>query len=144
MEYLGSVLLSAIASGFGGYFGSYLKKKGENLPTKEGFQALKDQTSQLTRATKEIETKIDDQVWNRQRQWEMKRDILLGFARIISQFDQAVVLFGIKIQNRSTSLYGAAEFQKSLEAWNIASNKFEQESYVVGLVVSAQTQGSAI
>jgi hypothetical protein len=80
-------------------------------------------------------------MWNRQRQWEMKRDIVLGFARLINEFDQAVLIFGIKIQNRSTSPYGAAEFQKALEAWNIASNEFEQESYVVGLVVSAKTQG---
>jgi hypothetical protein len=45
MEHLGWILLAALASGFGGFLGSYLKKKGENLATKEDFQELKDQTS---------------------------------------------------------------------------------------------------
>jgi hypothetical protein len=31
----------------------------------------------VTQATKEIEAKISDDVWARQRRWELRRDILL-------------------------------------------------------------------
>ena len=90
MENLAWVLLAAIASGFGGYFGSYLNKKGENLATKEDFKDLKDQTAELARATKEIEAKIDDKVWNRQRQWELKKEIFIEATRSVAKADETL------------------------------------------------------
>jgi hypothetical protein len=44
-------LVTLICAAAGAYLGSYLKKKGENLATKEDI-------AELTRATKEIEAKI--------------------------------------------------------------------------------------
>jgi flagellar basal body-associated protein FliL len=54
------------------YFESYFNMKGENLATKEDFKELKSQTAELRQATKEIEAKIDNQIWSGQRQWELK------------------------------------------------------------------------
>ena len=36
------------------------------------------QVEAVTASTKEIEAKIDNQVWSGQRQWELKRDALLA------------------------------------------------------------------
>ena len=70
----GIPFLSFLTAGVGAYIGSYLKKRAENLATKDDFDDLKSQTAALTQTTKEIEAKIDDQVWDRQRQWELTRD----------------------------------------------------------------------
>ncbi len=133
-------LFSIICAGGGAFLGSYFKKKGENLATKEDFNALAAQTLKLTQITKEIEAKIDDQVWDRQRQWEMKRDVLIGFARTISDFEQAVMTIGTRVQNRGNSVYEAEIFNKALAAWNATSARFEQDSFVAELVISIETR----
>jgi hypothetical protein len=141
MEKLVCWALTTLISAFvGSYLAGYLKKKGENLATKEDIGDLVDQTRQLTQTTKEIEAKIDDQVWNRQRQWEMKRDLLLGFARTISDFEQAVMNIGAKIENRGTSIYEAELFSKALAEWKETSAKFEQDGFVAALVISMDTR----
>jgi hypothetical protein len=66
----------AICAGAGGFLGSYLKRKGENLATHEDIGRLVDQVRAVTKATKEIEAKISDDVWDRQKRWELKREVL--------------------------------------------------------------------
>jgi len=90
LTYAGISLVSLLSAGVGAYFGAYLKKKGENTATKEDFNDLKEQTRQLTHTTKEIEAKIDDQVWNRQRHWEMKKEIFIEAARTVAEADAAL------------------------------------------------------
>jgi hypothetical protein len=133
-------LFTILSAGVGAYLGSYLKRKGENLATKEDFNDLKEQTRELRQTTKEIEAKIDDQVWNKQRQWEMKRDILLEFARTTSDFEQAVMRIATKVENRSNSLHEAELFNRALARWNESSDKFERDSFATGLVVSTKSR----
>ncbi len=75
----------------GSYVGSYFKRKGENLATKEDFNDLKEQTRQLTQATKEIEAKISDAVWDRQRKWEIKKEVLFDATRGLVDFNNALI-----------------------------------------------------
>jgi hypothetical protein len=77
-----ALALVTIGSWFGGFFGNYLKKKGENLATKEDID-------ELTRRTKEIEAKIDDQMWDRQRQWELTRDGVIRLMEAQSRLEEA-------------------------------------------------------
>jgi hypothetical protein len=48
-----------VTAGAGGYLGAYLKKKGENLATREDIDKLVAQVSAVTAATKQIEARID-------------------------------------------------------------------------------------
>ena len=83
--------LTTLGSAFlGSYLASYLKKKGENLATHEDLGKLVKQMEAVTTATKEIEAKISDQVWNRQRQWELRRDALLAAAKALGGCHQAI------------------------------------------------------
>lgn len=72
------------------YFKSYFDKKGANLATKEDFNELKVQTAALREATKDIESKIDERTWNRQRQWELKRDALLATVSALRETHAAI------------------------------------------------------
>lgn len=82
METVGILVLTLIGGWLGGFFGTYFKKKGENLATKEDI-------GELTRRTKEIEAKIDDQVWDRQRQWELTRDGAIRLMEAQGRLDEA-------------------------------------------------------
>src|SRR5437870_10327269 len=73
--------LAVLASGFLGFLAGYMKKKGENLATHEDIGKLVEQMSAVTKATKEIEAKISSDVWDRQKHWEMKREVLFVAAK---------------------------------------------------------------
>jgi len=44
-----------------------------------------------TRVTNEIEAKISDEVWDRQKRWELKRDVLFEVARKLAAVDEKLV-----------------------------------------------------
>ena len=71
------LVLSFIGAGGGAYFGAYLKKKGENVATHEDIGKLVEQMAAVTKTTKGIEAAISDDIWGRQRRWELKRDTIL-------------------------------------------------------------------
>jgi hypothetical protein len=81
----------AFVAGLGAYFGSYLKKKGENVATKEDIKNVVEQVKAVTQATKEIETKISNQVWDRQKQWELKREVLLEATKRLSAIENGLL-----------------------------------------------------
>ena len=84
-------VITAIVAGAGAYFGAYLKKKGENLATKEGLNDLIVQTAELTKTTKEIEASVSGRMWNQQRHWEMKRDALVSIMQALESLDDATM-----------------------------------------------------
>jgi hypothetical protein len=72
--------LTSIVSGGSAYFGAYLKKKGENLATHEDIDKVLVEVRATTQATKEIEAKITDDVWDRQQRWQMNHPVFLRVA----------------------------------------------------------------
>jgi hypothetical protein len=77
VEKLIALALTTLVGAFiGSYLASYLKKKGENLATHEDLNKLVEQVRAVTTTTKEIEAKISTDVWDRQKRWEMKREVL--------------------------------------------------------------------
>jgi hypothetical protein len=76
-KYSGYAVSTFVFAGCGAYLGSYLRKKGESKAIHEDISKIVDQMRAVTQVTKEIEAKISDDVWTRQRKWELRRDILL-------------------------------------------------------------------
>jgi hypothetical protein len=126
MENLAWILLAAIASGFGGYFVAYLKKKGENRAVREDIDDLKIQTAELTKTAKEIEAKISDESWNRQRHWELTRDAVIKLmkanARLLDAGDEVVRVQNPNPANRDLFSYqpDPRELSAALEKWRMA------------------------
>ena len=77
-------LLNLALVGAGIYLTAYLKKKAQNLATREEFAELQKQTAELTRTTAQIETDIKGDLWDRQKQWELKRDVMFEAAKTAS------------------------------------------------------------
>jgi len=147
MEIIGYVLTAlfgALVGGFIRWWNAYSEQKGKNLATKEDIDDLVEQTRKLTQTTREIEAKIDDNVWNRQKQWELKRDILLDFVRVMREFDVATLALGIAIKSKSKDMVNPKPLLlqrvgEKLLTWEIISTKFEQSIYLALLVAGDET-----
>jgi hypothetical protein len=127
----------------GAYLGSYFKKKGENLATHEDINKLVDQVRAVTTTTKEIEAKISGDLWDRQKQWELKRDILFDAAKRLSE-----------VENKLLSLYTFWRVQKAegiqnpqiqveasedMTAWQKSCSAFEETGSLVMVSCSEAT-----
>jgi len=84
-------LMNILIVAWGVYFRGYMKKKGENLATKEDFEDLKTQTADLTTVTEEIKDKISFDTWDRQRRWELKQGVLFEATRRITEVDDSLM-----------------------------------------------------
>jgi methionine salvage enolase-phosphatase E1 len=82
--------------------GSYSAKKGENLATKEDI-------AELTKIAEGIRAKISDDVWDRQRQWELRRDVVLDSVRALADLDGAVGEFYVACSRPTGNLTKEAE-----------------------------------
>ncbi len=83
-------LLNAAIVGVGIYLAAYLKKKAQNLATREEFKELENQTAVLTRTTARIEADINGELWDRQKRWEVKREICFDAGKRVVQFENAL------------------------------------------------------
>src|ERR1700674_5268267 len=92
MDHFISWALPTLVGAFvGSYFAGYLRKKGENLATHEDIDKLVAQVAAVTTTTKEIEAKITSDVWDRQKRWELRREVLFEAARRVSEVDVALL-----------------------------------------------------
>jgi hypothetical protein len=85
LKYAVGAVLVVASSAIGGYWGAYAKKKGENTATREDIGALVDQVKAVTKATEEIKTEISGGLWDRQKRWEIKREVLFELVRRVSR-----------------------------------------------------------
>jgi hypothetical protein len=78
------LLLQAGIVGVGIYLAAYLKKKAQNLATHEDFEDLKKQTAELTRISGQIETELKSDLWDRQKRWQLKREVLFEVVKNVA------------------------------------------------------------
>jgi hypothetical protein len=119
--------VSLVGSGFGAFFGAYLKKKGENLATHEDIDKVVLQMSAVTQATKDIEAKISNDVWDRQRRWEMKRDAPFALAQKLQAMENALhsihSTYAAAAKDSANETYLHHKSQ-ALDKWSEASDSF--------------------
>ena len=70
-------LISFAIAFVGAYFGSYMKRKAENLATKEDFNDLLVQVRRTTEETEKIKAEISRVSWVDQQRWNLKRELYL-------------------------------------------------------------------
>jgi hypothetical protein len=83
-------LLNTAIVGTGIYLTAYLKRKAQNLATREEFKELVKQTAALTRTTAQIEADIKSDVWDKQKRWELRRDALFELMKRLGTLKDAV------------------------------------------------------
>lgn len=130
-------LLAIIAAAFGGYLAGYMKKKGENLATREDID-------KVFAETKRIEAKISDEVWDRQKRWELKRDLLLDtIKRIAACKDALTKLHAVGMTDKQsttpdTEERGAKRTRVYAE-WNNAADRLDESIFLLDMACGGET-----
>lgn len=143
-------LSTTVSAGAAAYFGAYLKKKAENLATHEDIQQLVAQVKATTEATKAIEGRISDEFWNKQRVWEMKRDLVIALLRNSVRMQEAVVELGaserLLRKHELSSVQQEAAQRNSDEArekFSTAWYTFEGAQIEAGILCSPEVEATA-
>ena len=133
-------VLSLVGGWGGAYLGSYVRKKGENLATHEDIGKLVDQVRAVTQTTKEIEAKISSDVWNGQKRWEMKREVLFDVAKSIVELGDGLVSLDslLRMDDPDGDQWVEAK-RKAIVGWNDALKRFEEVRILVAVVCSTET-----
>lgn len=133
---MATALMSLIAAGAGAYFGAYFKKKGENLATREDI-------AQITTKQKEIEALISDRFWDRQKQWEMKRDALVRAIQAAEDCSVAILHFAAYREAQKLQVGASDDFSKRIkelgQAMSVAVSAFDSADILVKLLCEAKT-----
>ena len=85
MDYVYWPILTVVGSFVGAFVSPYLTTKGKNLATHEDINGLVDQVKAVTMATKEIEAKVSSEVWDQQKRWETRKEILFDAVRHVAR-----------------------------------------------------------
>lgn len=123
----------------------YLNKKGENLATHEDINKLVDQVSAVTSATKEIEAKISNAVWDRQKLWELKREILFDAIRRLAELEDALLALDACVrvelsENKKDTDPGWVELKLERKVrWSKATAAFDETLLFVGTLCKPET-----
>jgi len=139
-------LVFALVSFFGGaWFGAYFKKKGENYATKEDIGDLVDQVRAVTAATKEIEAKISGEVWDRQKRWELKRDLLFGMVKTIGDLsEKTTALHAFYQVHRGTGPEHGEERLGRTKAWGQVASELDTQVLLVGTTCSGEMKKTVL
>jgi len=90
----------------------------------------------LTAATKTVEAAISDKVWDRQKQWEMRRDALFAAVESLGRADDAL----IKLSSQFTiATIETPRSSGALAEWQTAINLFDEKRPIASLVCGGDT-----
>lgn len=128
VQFLGGIAAFLLGIVFRPFFNSYSAKKGENLATKEDI-------AQLTKIAEGIKAKISDEYWDRQKQWELRRDVVIDMIRAHADLDgymsELATMCSIPLEilsdddqmKHKTKLYEVSlEWRKRADAYQRARN----------------------
>lgn len=130
----GIPVISFIAAGAGAYLSSYLMKKGDNLATKEDIGTL-------TKITEEIKRQINDQVWNKQRQWELKRDSVISLVQTMDGAKDALMRYAARRDSVKGTDVDPNRFdfvQNALVVWADKASAFDASRAAAALTCSKE------
>lgn len=141
------LVLTAVFGGLGAYFGAYLRQKGKNLATHEDINKLVDQVATVTTTTKEIEARISSEVWDRQKLWELKRNVLFELAkRVAAIFDALGKLDSAYAIARQSDLPGLGLEHRSEanQKWFAALASLEESKLFVDVICDKYLQDAVL
>jgi hypothetical protein len=145
VEPLISLALATIVGVLVGYLAGYSKRKGENLAMHEDIDKLVDQVAAVTTTTKEIEAKITSDMWDRQKRWELRREVLFEATRRVAELDDALLscdtILQLERKGQKEDELGWAETKnKKIMRCSKALTAFDETRLFVGIVCGGETK----
>jgi hypothetical protein len=126
-----------VASLIGAAVGAYFKRRAENLATHDDLDKLVAQMAAVTGTTENIKAAISDDVWDRQKQWEMKRDAALEAVRAMKELE--LELLGLRSAHLTIQHFASpgamGQRKDSMSGFLASSVKFYRSIFVSELSV---------
>lgn len=140
-------MLTLIVGVLVGYLTGYAKKKGENLATHEDIGKLTEQVAAVTRTAKEIEAQITSGLWDRQKRWELKREVLFEATQRVAEAEFALLMLDSVLQvevDRQNKVDAGLlqESNKYLLRWNSAWAALDESRLFVDNVCGQGTKSA--
>jgi hypothetical protein len=135
-------LVPLISSGVGAYVGSYLREKAKNLARREDIETVRDEVRVVTTTTKEIEAKISSEVWDRKKQWEMKREVLFEASKSVARVEDRLMALHLVLSVAKDGVEDpnwAESWHEALVEWREAFVGFETVVSLVSVVCNFET-----
>jgi hypothetical protein len=141
MSYIGWAL-TILAAGLGSFLGAYLRKKGENLATHEDIDKLVYQVRAVTTATKQIEARISSDLWDRQKRWELKKEVLLLAVKRLAEVNEALQSYSIarRAEHNPEDQAWVRDVYEAAKRWEKALVEFEESRILADMVCDKQTE----
>jgi hypothetical protein len=142
---IGGAAIALISFMAGSYLRAYLTRKGENLATREDIANLVAQMSAVTQATKDIEAKVSNEVWDRQKRWELKRDVLFEATRKLADVEDGLLALEVVLQvehkepKKEDDLGWVESKHARMTKWTRASSEFDEARLLVLMVCEKET-----
>ena len=125
-------LLTAVVA----YIGSYASEKGKRRAAKEDSEQLRHELARNTHAVKEIEAKVNSDVWDRQWRLNQKRD---AYARVIEGLSELEFTVGAQYGLRDSGFVADQELLSALEdRMKVLMLELERSRAVAKIYVSAE------
>jgi hypothetical protein len=137
--------LTFIISGFGDYCGAYLKQRGKDFATQDDINKLVDQGRSVKKTMKEIEAKISTEVWDKQKLWELKRDVLFEATRRVGEIEELLHTLNsiLQIELKEPKEGNLAWTEMKIgnnKKWSKALAHFDETKLFVGVTCAKETK----
>jgi hypothetical protein len=87
---IGIPIATILGSGLAAYFGAFIKTKAANDANNQNFEKVLEQMKTQTAEIENIKAAISDDVWDRQKQWEIKRDAVFEALDALNEVQTSV------------------------------------------------------
>jgi hypothetical protein len=137
-----SALVPLISAGVGAYLGAYLNEKGKNFARREDMDKITAEVQAVTRTTEAIKADISGGLWDRQKQWEMKKEVLFEASKSVASVEERIarvqaVLTAAKDRIGQPDWMDA--WHDALIEWREVISDFERTLGLVNVVCSLET-----
>jgi hypothetical protein len=105
------------------FLDGYSRRKGENLATHEDLDNAIEQLKAVTLTKENIKAAISDDVWDRQKQWEMRRDAVFEAVRAMKELElELISLRSVHLTIQDFASPGAMGHRKNSMSGFLASS----------------------
>ncbi len=136
------ILVFVVVNVFKPFIGSYAAKKGENLATKQDI-------AQLTKIAEGIRAEISDKVWDRQKQWELRRDVVIDTIRAHADLDgymsELATMYSIPLDIFSTDdqMKHKTKLNEVSQEWRKRADAYQRARNVADIAIHGELSRAA-
>lgn len=142
--YLLLTIVCTVSGFIGAYISSYAKEKGKNYATKEDFDSLKKQTTELSNITELVKSEVANNSWVSSKKWELKFKIYTDVLESLSVWRMSIYKVNNELYDSKGKLNEKANKKKleviSKEVQSIFMNLAKIEAIVEVALSSEQSK----